>query len=138
MNCPAHWLEDIAKYVKRLAPQKLLFDGTYGINKTHLNIKEVDVYSDHFYPVDTKKLQAGIDAVKSAGKIYFAGEYDWVGASGGDSLESFFEILENDRTVGGDTFWSLFGRNAPDCAVSQLTLQVVDFDSLCSFARREC
>ncbi|KAI1118892.1 glycoside hydrolase superfamily [Nemania sp. NC0429] len=116
MNCPAHWLEDIAKYVKGLAPHKLLFDGTYGINKTHLNIKEVDVYSDHFYPVDTKKLQAGIDAVKSVGKIYFAGEYDWVGASGGDSLESFFEILENDHTVGGDTFWSLFGRNAPDCA----------------------
>ncbi|KAI1203036.1 glycoside hydrolase superfamily [Nemania serpens] len=115
MNCPAHWLEDIAKYVKRLAPQKLLFDGTYGINKTHLNIKEVDVYSDHFYPLDNKKLQAGIDAVKSVGKIYFAGEYDWVGASGGDSLESFFQILENDPTVGGDTFWSLFGRNAPDC-----------------------
>ncbi|KAI0505245.1 glycoside hydrolase superfamily [Xylaria bambusicola] len=115
MNCPADWVKDIAKYVKSLAPQKLVFDGTYGINKTHLSIEEVDVFSDHFYPPNNKKLQAGIDAVASVNKVYFAGEFDWVGASGGDSLESFFKILENSTTVGGDAFWSLFGRNGPDC-----------------------
>ncbi|KAI1736917.1 glycoside hydrolase superfamily [Xylaria scruposa] len=115
MNCPADWVRDIAKYVKSLAPNKLFFDGTYGINKTHLNIEEVDVFSDHFYPIDTKKLNAGIEAVKSAGKVYYAGEYDWVGTSGGDSLESFYQILESSPTVGGDSFWSLFGRNGPDC-----------------------
>ncbi|GAW21677.1 hypothetical protein ANO14919_112000 [Xylariales sp. No.14919] len=115
MNCPADWVQDIAAYVKGLAPGKLFFDGTYGINKTHLNIQEVDVYSDHFYPTDNAKLQAGIKAVEDAGKVYFAGEYDWVGRSGGDSLESFFQILENSPAVGGDTFWSFFGRNGPDC-----------------------
>ncbi|KAI0404279.1 glycoside hydrolase superfamily [Xylaria palmicola] len=116
MDCPAEWVADIAKYVKSLAPHKLFFDGTYGINKTHLGIKEVDVFSDHFYPTDTKKLQAGIKAVEGAGKVYFAGEYDWVGASGGDSLESFFQMIEDSPAVGGDTFWSLFGRNGPDCS----------------------
>ncbi|KAI0553601.1 glycoside hydrolase superfamily [Xylaria curta] len=115
MNCPADWVRDIAKYVKSLAPNKLFFDGTYGINKTHLDIEEVDVFSDHFYPIDTKKLNAGIEAVESAGKVYYAGEYDWVGTSGGDSLESFYQILESSPTVGGDSFWSLFGRNGPDC-----------------------
>jgi mannan endo-1,4-beta-mannosidase len=118
MNCPADWVRDIARFVKGLAPQKLLFDGTYGINKTHLSIKEVDVFSDHFYPVDTKKLQAGLSAVQGAGKVYFAGEYDWLGNSGGDSLESFFQIIENSPAAGGDAFWSLFGRNGPDCNVS--------------------
>lgn len=122
MDCPADWVRDIATYVKSLAPQKLFFDGTYGINKTHLGIAEVDVFSDHFYPADNKKLQAGIDAVEGAGKVYFAGEYDWIGTSGGDSLESFFQILENSPTVGGDTFWSLFGRNGPDCDVSHLSM----------------
>ncbi|KAI1356948.1 glycoside hydrolase superfamily [Xylaria sp. FL0043] len=116
MNCPADWLRDIASYVKSLAPQKLLFDGTYGINKTHLEIDEVDVFSDHFYPPDNQKLQADIDTVNGAGKVYFAGEYDWVGTSGGDSLQSFFQILENSPTVGGDAFWSLFGRNGLDCS----------------------
>ncbi|KAI0486556.1 glycoside hydrolase superfamily [Xylaria cf. heliscus] len=115
MNCPADWVRDIAKYVKSLAPNKLFFDGTYGINKTHLDIKEIDVFSDHFYPLDTKKLNAGIAAVESVGKVYYAGEYDWVGASGGDSLESFFQIIERSATVGGDSFWSLFGRNGPNC-----------------------
>ncbi|KAJ3574776.1 hypothetical protein NPX13_g4253 [Xylaria arbuscula] len=115
MDCPASWVKDIAAYIKRLAPRKLVFDGTYGINKTHLSIEEVDVFSDHFYPPDNEKLQAGIDAVASVNKVYFAGEYDWVGASGGDSLESFFETLENSPTVGGDAFWSLFGRNGLDC-----------------------
>ncbi|KAJ2990997.1 hypothetical protein NUW58_g2687 [Xylaria curta] len=115
MNCPADWVRDIARYVKSLAPDKLFFDGTYGINKTHLSIEEVDVFSDHFYPTDIKKLQTGIDAVESVGKVYYAGEYNWVGGSGGDSLESFFKILENSPTVGGDSFWSLFGRNGPNC-----------------------
>ncbi|GAP86097.1 putative glycoside hydrolase family 5 protein [Rosellinia necatrix] len=115
MDCPADWVRDIGKYVKGLAPGKLFFDGTYGINKTHLDIEEVDVFSDHFYPVNIQKLQSGIDAVAGVGKVYFAGEYDWVGASGGDSLESFFQVLEHSATVGGDTFWSLFGRNGPDC-----------------------
>jgi mannan endo-1,4-beta-mannosidase len=117
MNCPADWVRDIGRYIKSLAPKKLFFDGTYGINKTHLSIKEVDVFSDHFYPVDNAKLRAGIAAVEGAGKVYFAGEYDWVGKSGGDSLESFFQILETSPAVGGDTFWSLFGRNGPDCKV---------------------
>ncbi|KAI1428366.1 glycoside hydrolase superfamily [Xylaria sp. FL1777] len=116
MNCPADWVRDIATYVKSLAPQKLVFDGTYGINKTHLSIEEVDVFSDHFYPADNSKLQADINAVEGAGKVYFAGEYDWVGTSGGASLESFFQILENSPVVGGDAFWSLFGRNGPDCS----------------------
>ncbi|KAI1175093.1 glycoside hydrolase superfamily [Nemania sp. FL0916] len=115
-DCPADWIADIAKYVKGLAPHKLIVDGTYGINKTHFGIKEVDIFSDHFYPVNNTKLQEGIEAVKGAGKVYFAGEYDWVGASGGDPLESFFQIIQDSPTVAGDTFWSLFGRNLPDCS----------------------
>ncbi|KAI8635191.1 glycoside hydrolase superfamily [Xylariaceae sp. FL1651] len=116
MNCPANWLKDIAQFVKSLAPQKLFFDGTYGINKAHLAIEEVDVFSDHFYPISTIRLQADIKAVEGAGKVYFAGEYDWVGASGGDPLESFFQIIEKSPAAGGDAFWSLFGHNAPDCS----------------------
>jgi mannan endo-1,4-beta-mannosidase len=135
MNCPADWVADIAKFVKGIAPNKLIFDGTYGINKTHLGIKEVDVFSDHFYPIDTTKLQAGVKAVESVGKVYFAGEYDWVGTSGGNSLESFFQMIETSPTVGGDTFWSLFGRNAPNCDVSHLPAD--SSDGICPFTRLE-
>ncbi|KAI0164949.1 glycoside hydrolase superfamily [Xylariaceae sp. FL1272] len=114
-NCPASWVQDIAQYVKSLAPKKLFLDGTYGVNKTHLEIDEVDIFSNHFYPPNVTILQSDIEKVKSVGKVYFAGEYDWVGKSGGDSLELFFKVLEESSGVGGDQFWSLFGHNAPDC-----------------------
>ncbi|KAI1345183.1 glycoside hydrolase superfamily [Xylariaceae sp. FL0016] len=116
MDCPAEWVKEIAEFVKGLAPDKLFVDGTYGINKTHLSIDKVDIFSDHFYPANNTKLRVGVDDVSGANKVYFAGEYDWVGVSGGDSLESFFEIIENSPAVGGDAFWSLFGHNAPDCS----------------------
>ena len=59
-NVPAAWVREIGQFIKSLAPQKLFVDGTYGVNASHLGIPEVDVYSDHFYPVDVQKLRAGI------------------------------------------------------------------------------
>ncbi|KAI0189250.1 glycoside hydrolase superfamily [Astrocystis sublimbata] len=114
-NCPADWVRDVAKYVKNLAPEKLFFDGTYGINDEHLVIEEVDVFSDHFYPPELIKLKLGINAVEKAGKVYYAGEYDWTGPFLSLSLDSFLKVLEDSPAVGGDSFWSLFGRNGPDC-----------------------
>ncbi|KAI5926799.1 glycoside hydrolase superfamily [Camillea tinctor] len=114
-NCPADWVREIAQFVKGLAPAKLFFDGTYGIDPSHLDIEEVDVVSDHFYPVSTAKLQADLQTVAGAGKAYYAGEYGWLGG-GGDSLESFFAMIEGSAAVCGDSFWSLFGHNAPDCS----------------------
>lgn len=61
MDVPAEWVEDIAGYVKSLAPGKLFVDGTYGVNQTHLEIEDVDIFSDHFYPISITKLQKGLD-----------------------------------------------------------------------------
>ncbi|KAI1490670.1 glycoside hydrolase superfamily [Biscogniauxia mediterranea] len=115
MDCPAGWVREVARFVKGLAPGKLFFDGTYGVNPAHLDIKEVDVFSDHFYPVNTTKLRADVQAVAGAGKAYYAGEFGWLGGDG-SSLESFFDVIESSATVCGDSFWSLFGHNAPDCS----------------------
>lgn len=95
----------------------MLVDGTYGINKTHLSIEEVDIFSDHMYPVDTNKLQSDIKLVEAAGRPFFCGEYDWVGGNTAN-LQSMFKIIEDTPSVAGDTFWSQFGHNAPDCTVS--------------------
>lgn len=35
---------------------------------------EVDVYSDHFYPLNVAKLEADIELVGSAKKVYLAGD----------------------------------------------------------------
>ncbi|KAK9773514.1 hypothetical protein AB5N19_05282 [Seiridium cardinale] len=118
-DCPAEWVQDIASFIKSLAPDKLVVDGTMGVNKTHFDVREVDIFSNHFYPVNTTKLELDLTAVESAGRAYFAGEYDWVGPDdvvGTNNLPSFFDIIEKSPTAAGDAFWSLFGRNLPDCS----------------------
>ncbi|PKS10631.1 hypothetical protein jhhlp_002386 [Lomentospora prolificans] len=119
MNCPANWVRDIARHVKDLAPSKLFVDGTYGINTTHFDVDEVDIFSDHFYPVDPSKLRSDIAKLEAAGRPLFVGEYGWTPddnpGAGGDPLPEFFRIIEESDAVIGDTFWSLFGRNMPDC-----------------------
>ena len=98
-------------------------DGTYGVNKTHLGIAPVDIFSNHYYPPDNGKLQADIAAVESVKKVYLVGEYDWTGrVTSSSSLQSFFDIIESRRSmsnpvVAGDQFWSLFMHNVPNCDV---------------------
>lgn len=60
LDVPAVWISDIGKLIKSLAPKKLFVDGTYGINKAHLGIPEVDIFSNHGYPVSVSKLQSDL------------------------------------------------------------------------------
>ncbi|KAH8193695.1 hypothetical protein TruAng_012138 [Truncatella angustata] len=116
MDCPAEWVRNITSFIKTLAPEKLILDGTYGVNRTHFDILEIDGFSNHYYPINTVKLEHDLEAVESAERVYFAGEYSWVGPDAGtNNLSSFFEILEQSPVVAGDALWSLFGRNLPDC-----------------------
>ena len=56
----------------------------------------------------------------SANKTYFAGEYAWnsKAASSDADLSLWFREMEKHPAIIGDTFWSLFGHNEPDCTVS--------------------
>lgn len=126
-DVPVDWVRGVAQLVARLAPRKLFVDGTYGVSDAHLTLNEVDLYSNHYYPVDAARLRADAARVADAGRVLFAGEYDWTGRSEGGTgdgddrrLDTFYAAIEENPAVGGDTFWSLFGRNLPDCDVSSL------------------
>jgi mannan endo-1,4-beta-mannosidase len=113
--------------LKSLGPQKLCIDGTYGVNKTHFSVAEIDIFSDHFYPLNDAILQEDIAAVETADRVYLAGEIDWTGLNGqttpqGDTLESFYDIIlarqnTSSPVVAGSLFWSLFMHDVPDCTV---------------------
>ncbi|KAF2453838.1 glycoside hydrolase superfamily [Lineolata rhizophorae] len=114
---PVAWTREIAQFVKELAPRKLVVDGTYGVKEGALAIEEVDIYSNHYYPVDNAKLSADLETVGEAGKVYFAGEYDWSDAG----LDSWLSLIEerqgmDEPVIAGDQFWSLFGHDVPDCS----------------------
>lgn len=97
------------------------------MNTTHFAVSEVDIFSDHFYPLNTTILESDITAVESANRVYLAGEIDWTGLNGGtmlrgSSLADFYEVILNRQNltkpvVAGSLFWSLFGHNVPDCEV---------------------
>lgn len=121
-DVPVEWTNEICSYIKQLGPQKLCIDGTYGVNKTHLGIASVDIYSDHFYPLNLTKLEDDIALVESADKVYIAGEYDWTGNDPTPSLQSFYDIIEarqnmSSPVIAGDLFWSLFMHDVPDCEI---------------------
>jgi len=99
MNVPVEWTNEIASCIKELAPLKLVVDGTYGINKTHLNIATIDIFSDHFYPMNNTKLTNDIALVGSVDRVYFAAEYAWTEADPrGDSLESFLGVISSQQS----------------------------------------
>ncbi|KAK1752527.1 glycoside hydrolase family 5 protein [Echria macrotheca] len=116
-DVPVEWIREIGQFVKQLAPQKLLVDGTYGVNKSHLAIDEVDIYSNHYYPISINVLKEDVALVGSANKTYFAGEYAWNAATtaGDNNLVSWFREIEKSSVISGDAFWSLFGHDVPDC-----------------------
>jgi len=120
MDVPVAWTSEISAYIKSLAPQKLVIDGTYGVNKTHLSIPTIDIFSDHFYPRNLTKLDSDIALVGGANRVYVAGEYEWGPQTLGDSLPSFYSAIEarqrlKEPVIAGDLFWSLFGHDVPDC-----------------------
>jgi mannan endo-1,4-beta-mannosidase len=107
-------------------PKKLCSDGTYGINPSALNIPEVDIYSNHYYPLNITQMDQDVKLTSAANKVYYNGEIDWTGLNAGrnpgDKLADFYGYIqktqkENSYTVGGTLIWSLFGRNVPDCSV---------------------
>jgi len=69
-----------------------------------LSIPTLDLYSDHFYPVDAQRLANGAGAVAAAGKVYIAGEYGW---TSGD-VTGFLGTALDTPAVSLDMFWSLF------------------------------
>jgi mannan endo-1,4-beta-mannosidase len=102
MDVPNSWTETIADFVKELAPSKLIIDGTYGVNLSHLSLSNVDIYSDHYYPLSLTKLQDDISLVRSADKLFFAGEYAWTGA---DSFLDSLQAILDPATL--TTLWNI-------------------------------
>ena len=112
-NPPAEWTEEIASFVKHdLGAKQLFMDGTSGINSAALPEPDVDIYSDHFYPLNITKLNNDASMVSAADKVYSAGEYGWTRDSGTtNTLPNFLAAIEANPGVNLDQYWSLFPRN---------------------------
>ncbi len=87
-DVPNEWTREICQFIKTLGPKKLCRDGTYGVSASHFDVDEIDIFSDHFYPLNNTKLEIGLAAVETANRVYIAGEIDWTGNNvKGDSCQ---------------------------------------------------
>ncbi|KZO90583.1 glycoside hydrolase family 5 protein [Calocera viscosa TUFC12733] len=122
---PPEWTAEICGLIKSLAPNHLCVDGTYGFypETGQLNVTEVDIFSDHFYPRDIARMQAGYALTQAADRVYLAGEWDWCGAFSSFRLCIWLTVARRTGQYGGDTiqdwlyslFWSLFGHDDKCC-----------------------
>lgn len=74
---PCGWTAEISAYLKQLAPRQLVVDGAYGVQPDALDIDTVDIYSNHYYPLNAEKMQRDATAVLASGKAFYVGEFDW-------------------------------------------------------------
>jgi hypothetical protein len=109
------WTSEICAYIKSLAPHQLTVDGKWpgsygGISSNSLTDPNIDIISEHFYPMDSTLLASDLATISGA-KPYMAGEYDWNRRNNdGDTLPTFIAALETNKSaIGIDTWWNLCG-----------------------------
>lgn len=104
---PTSWTQTIANYIKGIDSNHLVIDGTFGINASALSLSNVDIYSNHYYPMSVSAVNSDAATVTGANKVFYVGEYGW---TSGDSLSSFLSAIET-HGAAGDTYWSLFSHD---------------------------
>ena len=106
---PDSWTQTIAAYIKGIDSNHLILDGHSGPSDSELALPNVDMYTEHYYPMSAALENSTAQNVTSAGKVFYAGEYGWNNTSG-DPLSYFLNAIEKNTTA-GDTFWSLLPHN---------------------------
>ena len=107
---PASWTREIAQFTKSIDSNHLIVDGPDGVLDADLSIPELDIYSRHGYAPQISILQQEVAKTNAANKVYIVGEFDAMNKDGGDYLKTYVDFIKNNG-IGGDLWWSLFGRN---------------------------
>jgi mannan endo-1,4-beta-mannosidase len=97
------WLTDISNHIKSIAPNILVLcptDESLG-QSDEFNIKNLDVYSQHFYWNDFNRMNINYNNAKKVNKPYIIGEYS---SQFGQDWFSYIEKLG----VHGSFSWSLY------------------------------
>jgi mannan endo-1,4-beta-mannosidase len=120
-SATSEWTEDIAAFIKKAAPTKLVADGSAatglavsdapGIAAAH-----IDIVGSHYYAHDANwqpapimtmaaQLERDVSAAQKAGKAFLVGEYPWTRAD----ISQWYSAIEKNTGVAADMAWSFIG-----------------------------
>jgi hypothetical protein len=126
------WTQDIASYIKSIAPNKLVADGSAAdrvavSSAPGLTAAAVDIVGAHYYPQQQsgqyppvnftatgsgypagtaiQQLAADATAASNAGKAFIVGEYPWTRSD----VAQWYAAVENNTAITGDMFWAMIG-----------------------------
>lgn len=107
VNVPTkEWLEDISSYIKSIDKNHLILgpsDECLGSKESDdFNVKNIDVYSGHFYSKDFNRIDFGANSAKNVNKPYIIGEYS------PHFDDEWFTEIEKRQNVKGSIFWNLY------------------------------
>lgn len=111
LGASTSWTQTIATYIKTIDHHHLVVDGRTGVDPNATRLTNIDIVSDHYYPMNVALLVKDAQAAKHAGKVFYVGEFNWNDTNGGDSLHSFLSASESNMEVAGDTFWELWSHD---------------------------
>ncbi len=101
------WTATISAYIKSIAPDQLVMDGSLGMDPGDLQLPDVDIEDPHFYPLNTSLLAADASQSAAAGKAVVVGEYGW----NDTGLAPFLSLIDSTASISGDLYWSLLPPN---------------------------
>lgn len=106
INVPTkEWLDDISNYIKSIDKNHLILgpsDECLGSQESDdFNVRNIDVYSGHFYSKDFSRIDYGRNGAKKVNKPYIIGEYS------PHFDDEWFREIEK-RNVKGSIFWNLY------------------------------
>ncbi|KAG0147890.1 hypothetical protein CROQUDRAFT_17297, partial [Cronartium quercuum f. sp. fusiforme G11] len=117
---PGSWTSEIAGHIKNIDSNHLVVDGSDGLYDTSsqdidgLKVDEIDIVSDHFYPINNYTFWQDHGRSMLAGKVLMIGEYDWTGSNGGMPLSTFYNQVLKTRNV-GDIAWNVMTHDDKCC-----------------------
>ncbi len=128
------WTQDIASYIKSIAPNKLVADGSGADRVSTLQMPgrtaaAVDILSPHYYPQEqggsypavafastlagyassSALAQLPVDAAnaKAAGKVMIVGEYPWTRSD----VAAWHTAIMSNPDIAAAAFWSIIGND---------------------------
>jgi mannan endo-1,4-beta-mannosidase len=120
-SATAEWTEDIAAYIKSIAPGKLVADGSAATglavsDAPGLTAAHIDIVGSHYYAHDANwapapimtmadQLDADVTAAKGAAKAFIIGEYPWTRSD----ATPWYSKIENNNGIAADLMWSFIG-----------------------------